>query len=41
VMAFEGAPQRLTLKEAVGIADFVETESRNKRRALLTDFWYD
>ncbi len=41
VMAFEGTPQRLSLKEAVGIADFVETESRNKRRALLTDFWFN
>lgn len=41
VMAFEGTPQRLQLKEAIGIADFVETESRNKRRELLKDFWYD
>lgn len=41
VMAFEGTPQRLSLKEAVGISDFVETESRNERRKLLSGFWYD
>ena len=41
VMAFEGTPQRLRLEEAIGIADFVETGSRNERRKLLKDFWYD
>ena len=41
VMAFEGTPQRLLLKEAIGIADFVETDSRNERRKLLSGFWYD
>ncbi len=41
VMAFEGTPQRLSLQEAVGIADFVETDSRNKRRELLKDYWFD
>ena len=41
VMAFEGIPQRLPIKEAVGIADFVETDTRNKRRELLDGFWFD
>ena len=41
VMAFEGVPQRLLLKEAIGIADFVETDTRNERRKLLSGFWYD
>ncbi|MGD1933786.1 MAG: enoyl-CoA hydratase/isomerase family protein [Candidatus Phaeomarinobacter sp.] len=41
VMAFEGVPQRLSLEEAIGIADFVETDSRNKRRELLDGFWYN
>ena len=41
VMAFEGIPQRLPIKEAVGIADFVETDTRNKRRKLLDGFWFD
>ena len=41
VMALEGIPQRLSAGEATGIADFVETESRNKRRELLSGFWFD
>jgi len=41
VMAFEGVPQRLPIKEAIGIADFVETDSRDKRRELLDGFWFD
>lgn len=41
VMVLEGIPQRLQIKDAIGIQDFVETESRNKRRALLSGFWYD
>ncbi len=41
VMAFEGIPQRLTIKEATGIAEFVETDTRNKRRELLDGFWFD
>ena len=41
IMAFEGIPQRLPIKEAVGIADFVETDTRNKRRELLDGFWFD
>lgn len=41
VMMLEGSPQRLTLAEAKGIADFVETESRNKRRELLDGFWFN
>ncbi len=39
VMAFEGAPQRLPF--GVGIQDFVERGSRDERRRLLTDFWFD
>ena len=33
--------QRLPIEEAIGIADFVETDSRNKRRELLDGFWFD
>ncbi|MBF2754667.1 MAG: enoyl-CoA hydratase/isomerase family protein [Gammaproteobacteria bacterium AqS3] len=39
VMAFEGAPQRV--KFGQGIKDFVEKESRDKRRELLDGFWFD
>jgi enoyl-CoA hydratase len=39
IMAFEGTPQRG--RSQLGIQDFVDTESRNKRRELLDGFWYD
>ncbi|MEM9724112.1 MAG: enoyl-CoA hydratase/isomerase family protein [Pseudomonadota bacterium] len=41
VMNFEGAPQRAQFVDNPGIKDFAETETRNKRRALLKDFWFD
>ena len=39
VMAFEGAPQRKGFGQ--GIKDFVEKESRDNRRRLVRDFWFD
>jgi len=39
VMAFEGAPQRKPFGE--GVRDFIERDSRDKRRELLDGFWFD
>jgi len=39
VMAFEGAPQRVPFGE--GTRAFVERDSRDDRRRLLHDFWFD
>ena len=39
VMAFEGAPQRRRFGQ--GIKDFVEKDSRDERRKLVKDFWFD
>lgn len=39
VMAFEGAPPRKPFGQ--GIKDFVERESRDERRKLVKDFWFD
>lgn len=38
-MIFEGAPPRQPFGQ--GIVDFVEPETRNKRRELVKDFWFD
>jgi enoyl-CoA hydratase len=39
VLAFEGAPQRNMAR--IGIAEFVNPDSRNARRKLLDGFWFD
>ena len=38
-MIFEGAPPRQPFGQ--GIRDFVEKETRDRRRKLVMDFWYD
>ncbi|MDY7105064.1 MAG: enoyl-CoA hydratase/isomerase family protein [Actinomycetota bacterium] len=38
-MVFEGAPPRQPFGQ--GIRDFVETETRDRRRELVRDFWFD
>ncbi len=39
VMAFEGAPPRKPFGQ--GIKDFIEPDTRDQRRKLVRDFWYD
>jgi len=39
VMAFEGAPPRKPFGK--GIRDFVQKESRDRRRELVANFWFD
>jgi enoyl-CoA hydratase/carnithine racemase len=38
-LAFEGAPPRQSFQNAPGIREFVEPDSRNKRRRLANALW--